>query len=107
MLLMVLLDAALPPIAAESFGHPIRYTRGFISFMNYPIGAPPAPSAARLAHIMVPTWGGPRRASIGSQISKQSAPRPVVVLTMMGIVEVAALATSPLVSSGLGLPPRR
>jgi len=26
---------------------------------------PPAPSAARLAQIMVPTWGGPCRASIG------------------------------------------
>jgi len=36
---MVLLDAALPLIAGERVGRPILYTRGFISFMNYPIGA--------------------------------------------------------------------
>jgi len=31
---------------------------------------PPAPSAARLVSIMVPTWAGPCRAFIGSQVSK-------------------------------------
>ena len=44
--------------------------RLFISFMNYPTGAvtPTAPSAARLAQIMVPTWGGPCRALIKSEV---------------------------------------
>jgi hypothetical protein len=43
--------------------------QSLISFMNCPIGVirPPAPRAARLAQIMVPTWGGPGRAFIGSR----------------------------------------
>jgi len=41
--------------------------RLFFWFINYRISAitAPAPSAARLAHIMVPTRGGPCRAPIG------------------------------------------
>jgi hypothetical protein len=73
---MILLDAALPRSGGKRVARPIHYTRGFISFMNYPSVPihPPAPSAARLAQIMVPTPGGPGRASIGRSAKRVAAP---------------------------------
>jgi hypothetical protein len=61
---------------------------------------PPAPSAARLAQIMVPTWGGPCRAFIaqprGSEARSVTAQHfQVVALACLPILVVHIISFAP------------
>jgi hypothetical protein len=75
---MVLLDAAPLPLLGDRVGRPIHYTGGFISFMNYPIGANMPTGTARLGSPKSWSPRGADRAALHRPAESRSASTPGV-----------------------------